>query len=631
MLSRNSNTKVQGDRSLQMLQWVAPGAQSSQAFATKLGLDGDEEFAALLVCDVETSDDDGVQVPKKIKKLWQHWLLKGHPDKGGRGDAYVAMHQEYEAFKKWFPARSDLEGVERGQQKKCAFKVEEAAQIARADSRHEEASKYASQAIAVYRTLQEYWTHEMDQASMKSAATDLQRAQELLDAIFQEAEEVENERCEREEHGELTSGLNLFFNSVYSFVSDELTIPQKFGKLRAFFDEREKHNKAEIVGLEDDTRKKSEEMQKMLVDIEDLNIQLRDAKHDCQKLQASLEQRTNEVHQLQVQNTEMQQDNISWTKALEKVANYAKGSLGIPVSSSARPAKPTDLTAYFFQLEKGKKEIAERFEKMQSDQKVSENEAAEATKTFNRTICEAHLRYDEMDKKYVEQLRTASQENEEISERLKESQSDHEVCKNEAAEAGKISVRRIGEIQLRCDKECDELLRTANLKVDKSTEDTKHTEQLKLEAIQSDKQIEQLSNQIEQLRKQCNSTCKQEVVELKSQLAKQAAQHIIDVNPKALEASEKRKESGRTKSSVPDYDPAAYAETSPTVFMFYHLVYTGNICGPVISAKLRRFNSLVGILLNARVQIYSLRSWRPSRLLILTSPRSVSRTPFAIQ
>jgi len=494
-----------------IIMWVAPGAQSSQEFAAKLGIVGNEEFAALLTRDVEMGDDGGVLVPQKVKKSWQRWCLRGHPDRGGGDDAYMAMYQQYESFKNWFPKRFEHENHERGEQKKRAVKAEEAAQIARAENRHEEAGKYAKQAIAAYRTLHEYWTHEMKQASMQPAAVDLQRAQELLDAICQEAEEAEDERREKQEHRDLTSGLNSFFNSVYGIV-DGLAITQKFDKLRAFFDEKEKESKAEIVRLEDDTHKKEGKIQKMLVEIAGLDIQLRDAKYDCTELQASQERHTIKVRQLEDQITEMQQDNIHWTEALK---NFAKGTLGMPVSSSARLPNPTNLTAYIKRLEEEKEKVNGRFKEMQSELEVFKNEAAEATERFNCKLGEEQLRYDHMDKEY------------------------------------------------------DELHRTANLKEKKLAEVTKYSDKLIFEATHSNNKIEQLNSQIEQLQKKCNSTFKQ-VEELKLQLVEQAPKHqepymkyITDVNPKA--SSEQKRESDGAKSSVPGYDPAVYEETNTKV------------------------------------------------------------------
>jgi len=496
--------------------WVAPGAQSSQEFAAKLGIVGNEEFVALLTRDVEMADDGGVLVPQKVKKSWQRWCLKGHPDRGGGDDAYMAMYQQYETFKNWFPKRFEHENHERGEQKKRAVKAEEAAQIARAENRHEEAEKYAKQAIAAYRALHEYWTHEMKQASMQPAAIDLQRAQELLDAICQEAEEAENERREKQEHRDLTSGLNSFFNSVCGIV-DGLAITQKFDKLRAFFDEKEKESKAEIVRLEDDTHKKDEKMQKMLVEIADLDIQLRDAKSSCTELQASQERHMIKVRQLEDQITEMQQDKMHWTTAL---ANFAKGTIGMPVSSSARLPKPANLTAYIKLLEEEKEKVNDRFKEMQSELEVCKNEAAEATKRFNRELGEERLRNVHMDKEY------------------------------------------------------DELLQTANLKEAKLAEVTQGTEKLIVEATNSENKIQHLNIQIEQLQKQCNSY-KQQVVELKSNLAEQADKHqalevhmkyITDVNQKAsLSASEQRQESDGARSSVPGYDPTVYEETKTKV------------------------------------------------------------------
>ena len=88
-----------------MPQWVAPGAKSSREFVSKLGIVGEDEFAAILVRDVETRDDNGRLVPQKVKRAWHRWCLKGHPNRGGDEAEHLAMNQEYEDFKTWFPER----------------------------------------------------------------------------------------------------------------------------------------------------------------------------------------------------------------------------------------------------------------------------------------------------------------------------------------------------------------------------------------------------------------------------------------------------------------------------------------------------------------------------------------------
>jgi len=487
-----------------MSQWVAPGAQSSQAFVDKLGIFGHEDFAALLVCDVETGDDDGRLVPLKVKKAWQRWCLKGHPDRGGEYDAYMAMYQEYEDFKEWFPKRLNHEKYERTvKQKERAADAEKGAIAARADSRLNKATEYATQAIAAYRALHDWYTQEMQPTAMQQAAIDLQRAQGLFDTIRQEAEEAENERREKQEHRDLSSGLNSFFNSVCGIV-DGLDITQKFDKLRAFFDEKEKESKAEIVKLVDDTRKQDEKMKEMLVKIESVTRQLRDAKRDC--------------NELQTQWDELIQETSPGNTNLAKAVDWMKSSMGL--SSSRR--------------------------------------------LLTQNIKIQNQETDQLKQEHI----NLQKDNKLLHEDLQDMQSSQEVYKNEAAAAQKK------EAQMETD--FNELFQKAHLEKKSSTERTGKSH---FEATQSAKQIEQLNNHIEQLQQQCNSTCKQEVVELKSQLVEQAAKHkeeykkyITDVNPKAS-SSEQMQESDGAKSSVSGFDPTAYEETSTNVSTSKNILY----------------------------------------------------------
>jgi len=75
----------------------------AKTFLAKLGFDG-AAVDALLVGKVAADTDDGLPVPKPVKKAWQRWSLTGHPDKGGDEEAYNAMKGEYTAFKQNFQA-----------------------------------------------------------------------------------------------------------------------------------------------------------------------------------------------------------------------------------------------------------------------------------------------------------------------------------------------------------------------------------------------------------------------------------------------------------------------------------------------------------------------------------------------
>jgi len=257
-----------------MPPWVAQGAKSSREFVSKLGIVGDDDFAAILVRDVQTGDDSGRLVPQKVKKAWQHWnLAGGNPDKGGDKDEHMAMYQEYEDFKEWFPKRFEHEKHERTvKQKERASDAEKAAIAARADSRLEEATEFATLAIAAYRAVHNWYTQEMQPTAMNQAAFDLRRAQELFDTIRQEAEEAENIRREKQ-------------------IKD-------------------KESKAEIVRLADDTRKKDQKMQEMHTKIDGLTSQLCDAKHECTELQ-------DKVRKLQNGNTELQ---TQWDKTIKQTS-----------------------------------------------------------------------------------------------------------------------------------------------------------------------------------------------------------------------------------------------------------------------------------------------------------------------
>ena len=75
----------------------------ARAFLADIGIDG-READALLVGKVETDTDDGMQVPKAVKKRWQRWNMEAHPDKGGGHEVYNDMKKKYTDFKTLFEA-----------------------------------------------------------------------------------------------------------------------------------------------------------------------------------------------------------------------------------------------------------------------------------------------------------------------------------------------------------------------------------------------------------------------------------------------------------------------------------------------------------------------------------------------
>ena len=511
---------------VQMPPWVAPGAKSAREFVSKLGIVGDDDFAAILVRDVQTGDDSGRQVPQKVKRAWQLWNLRGgNPDKGGGEDEHMAMYQEYEDFKEWFPNRFEHEKHERtAKQKQRASDAEKAAIAARADSRLEEATEFATLAIAAYRAVHNWYTQEMQPTAMNQAAFDLRRAQELFDTIRQEAEEAENIRREKQEHSDLTFGLNSFFNSVCGIV-DGLAIPQKFDKLRAFFDEKEKESKAEIVRLEADIRKKDEKMQEMHIEIDGVTRQLRKAKHDCTELQAALEQHTNKVSKLQNENSELQ---TQWDELIQETSPDNTNSVKAgwdwrnPFSKSSKTANlKANITTRIQEIHKHleeenenlKREVSKLHEEMRSSQDVHEIKFAEAQENFNRTLATEKNRYDQLD------------------------------------------------------EDCDKV----------NQQWFQKTEQLKLEAAQSAKQIEQLCIQKELEQKQCDLRCKP--VERKTQIVEKAAQQKEQDNTHGTDFNQKsdlqEQESEGAMSNGADYDHTVYEDTVTQVLQLpEHVLHT---------------------------------------------------------
>ena len=291
------------------------------------------------------------------------------------------------------------------------------------------------------------------------------------------------------------------------------------------FDGKEQENKAEIVRLEADTRKKAEKMQKMLVEIEGVTRQLLDAKPDCTQLQAALEQHTNKVSKLQNENSELQ---TQWDELIQETSPHNTNSVKaewVWCNSFSKSSKTANLKANITtriqeihkhlkeEHENLKREVSKLHEEMRSSQDVHEIKFAEAQENFNRTLATEKNRYDQLD------------------------------------------------------EDCDKV----------NQQWFQKTEQLKLEAAQSAKQMEQLCIQKELEQKQCDLRCKP--VERKTQIVEKAAQqkeqdntHGTDFNPKA---DLQEQESEGAMSNGADYDHTVYEDTVTQVLQLpEHVLHT---------------------------------------------------------
>jgi hypothetical protein len=129
-----------------------------KAFLQDLDIELDGKAAdALLVRGVKQTTDDGLPVPAAVKKLWQRWNLKGHPDKGGDNGSFLAMQQRYTDFKTTFQAW--LEEGTTGQQLSfkewCRQKDERSAGINQTALRAEAKEKAEQALSAVEKALAE--------------------------------------------------------------------------------------------------------------------------------------------------------------------------------------------------------------------------------------------------------------------------------------------------------------------------------------------------------------------------------------------------------------------------------------------------------------------------------------------
>jgi hypothetical protein len=158
----------------------APTDCTALAFAQELGIVG-EAFEALKAPDIQIEDG----VPKAIKKNWQKWCLRGHPDKGGDTDAFIAMETRYCAFKDWFQAQRDAPANRakdrsqlKAQAKQDGDKELEGARKALEDKQYEDAKVFAEEAIKAYEAYKNLQLRKDDAQKMVLEATKLKEAAE---------------------------------------------------------------------------------------------------------------------------------------------------------------------------------------------------------------------------------------------------------------------------------------------------------------------------------------------------------------------------------------------------------------------------------------------------------------------
>jgi hypothetical protein len=177
-----------------------------------------------------------------MKKAWQNWCKRGHPDKGGDHDDFMAMKMRYENFKVWFQAhrneptiRQSRKVEEKVEAKKFVEKGVEDGRKALEGRQYEDAKGFAEDAINAYEIYRKLLTSKDEKTEKKVA-----EAKTLLKEAEEHIQLLELEKKQREEYEEMQRGLNELFHTVCSIVgvvNERLAIPQKFVKLRQRFDD----------------------------------------------------------------------------------------------------------------------------------------------------------------------------------------------------------------------------------------------------------------------------------------------------------------------------------------------------------------------------------------------------------
>jgi hypothetical protein len=222
---------------------AAEAAGAARVFAEVLGIAGEAFSEAINAPDfqVEMEQPENLPVPKAMKKAWQNWCKRGHPDKGGDHDDFMAMKMRYENFKVWFQAhrneptiRQSRKLEEEVQARKFVEKGLEEGRKALEGRQYEEAKGLAEDAINAYETYKKLITSKDEETEKKVA-----EAKTLLKEAEEHIHLLKLEKKQREEYAEMHRGLNDLFHTVCSkvgVVGDGLAIPQKLVELRQSFD-----------------------------------------------------------------------------------------------------------------------------------------------------------------------------------------------------------------------------------------------------------------------------------------------------------------------------------------------------------------------------------------------------------
>jgi hypothetical protein len=222
---------------------TAEAAAAARVFAEVLGIAGEAFSEAIDAPDfqVEMEQPENLPVPKAMKKAWQKWCKRGHPDKGGDDSNFMAMKMRYDNFKVWFQAhrneptiRQSRKVEEKVQARKFVEKALEEGQKALEGRQYEEAKGFAEDAIIAYDTYKKLLTSKDEKTEKKVA-----EAKALLKEAEEHIQLLELEKKQKEEYEEMQRGLNDLFHTVCSIVgvvNEGLAIPQKFVKLRQSFD-----------------------------------------------------------------------------------------------------------------------------------------------------------------------------------------------------------------------------------------------------------------------------------------------------------------------------------------------------------------------------------------------------------
>jgi hypothetical protein len=222
---------------------TAEAAAAARVFAEVLGIAGEAFSEAINAPEfqVEMDQPENLPVPKAMKKAWQNWCKRGHPDKGGDHDDFMAMKMRYENFKVWFQAhrneptiRQSRKVEEKVEARKFVEKGLEEGRKALEGRQYEDAKGFAEDAINAYETYKKLLTSKDEKTEKKVA-----EAKTLLKEAEEHIQLLELEKKQREEYEEMHRGLNDLFHTVCSevgVVDEGLAIPQKFVKLRQSFD-----------------------------------------------------------------------------------------------------------------------------------------------------------------------------------------------------------------------------------------------------------------------------------------------------------------------------------------------------------------------------------------------------------